>query len=142
MWAVGPSISLPIFEGGRNVANLSRAQATYVEAVAEYRQQVLVAFQEVEDGLSGLNLLARQAAAEQRAVSSAQRAYDLANSRYQEGSVSYLYVVDIQRTLLENQREAVQTLGQRFVTSVLLVQALGGGWQDSSIKDFYTASSN
>ncbi|MGA2052381.1 MAG: efflux transporter outer membrane subunit [Opitutales bacterium] len=142
LWAVGPSISYPIFDGGRNAANLSRAEAVYVETVAEYRQQVLVAFQEVEDGLSGLNLLALQAAAEQRAVSSAQRAYDLANSRYQEGSVSYLYVVDVQRTLLENQREAVQILGQRYVTSVLLVQALGGGWQDSTIKDFYTASTN
>jgi len=142
MWAVGPSISLPIFEGGRNKANYSRAEAAYVESVADYRQQVLVAFQEVEDSLSGLKTLSQQATAQEKAVSSAQRAYDIANSRYKEGSISFLDVVDVQRTLLQNQRQAVQTLGQRYVTSVLLVKALGGGWQDSSIKEFYPTAKN
>jgi multidrug efflux system outer membrane protein len=142
LWAVGPSISLPIFEGGRNTANYSRAEAAYVETVAEYRQHVLIAFQEVEDGLSGLRTLSQQAKAQERAVSSAQRAYDIANSRYKEGSISFLDVVDVQRTLLQNQREAIQTLGQRYVTSVLLVKALGGGWQDSSVKEFYPTSKN
>jgi multidrug efflux system outer membrane protein len=142
LWAIGPSISLPIFEGGRNTANYSHAEAAYVETVAEYRQQVLVAFQEVEDGLSGLRTLSQQAAAQERAVSSAQRAYDIANSRYKEGSISFLDVVDVQRTLLQNQREAIQTLGQRYVTSVLLVKALGGGWEDSPIKQFYPVTVN
>ncbi len=136
LWAIGPSISIPIFQGDKNVANYSRAESAYLETVAQYRQQVLVAFQEVEDGLSGLKTLSQQAAAQERAVSSAQRAYDIANSRYKEGSISFLDVVDVQRTLLQNQREAVQTLGQRYVTSVLLVKALGGGWQDSPIKQF------
>ena len=142
MWAVGPSISIPIFEGDRNSANYSRAEAAYVETVAKYRQQVLVAFQEVEDSLSGLRTLAQRAAAQDRAVTSAQRAYDIANSRYKEGSISFLDVVDVQRTLLQNQREAVQTLGQRFVTSVLLVKAMGGGWQDSPIQQFYPTTKN
>ncbi len=142
LWAVGPSISIPLFEGGRNDANYDRAEAAYVETVAQYRQHVLVALQEVEDSLSGLRTLAQRAAAQERAVASAQRAYDIANSRYKEGSISFLDVVDVQRTLLQNQREAVQTLGQRFVTSVLLVQALGGGWQDSPIQQFYPATKN
>jgi multidrug efflux system outer membrane protein len=142
LWAVGPSISLPLFEGGRNTANYNRAESAYVEAVAQYRQHVLVAFQEVQDGLSGLRTLAQQAEAQARSVASAQRAYDIANSRYKEGSISFLDVVDVQRTLLQNQREAVQTLGQRYVTSVLLVKALGGGWQDSPIPQFYTAKTN
>jgi multidrug efflux system outer membrane protein len=142
LWAVGPSISLPIFAGERNTANYSRAESAYLETVAQYRQQVLVAFQEVEDGLSGLSRLSQQGAAQDRAVASAQRAFDIANSRYKEGSISFLDVVDVQRTLLQNQREAVQTLGQRYVTSVLLVKALGGGWQDSTIKEFYPVSKN
>ena len=142
LWAVGPSISLPIFEGGRNTANYNRAEAAYLETVAQYRQHVLVAFQEVEDSLSGLSRLSQQAAAQERAVASAQRAYAIANSRYKEGSISFLDVVDVQRTLLQNQRDAVQTLGQRYVTSVLLVKALGGGWQDSPIQQFYSAKTN
>jgi len=142
MWAVGPSISIPLFEGDRNEANFSRAESAYVETVAQYRQRVLVAVQEVEDNLSGLRTLSQRAAAQERAVTSAQRAYDIANSRYKEGSISFLDVVDVQRTLLQNQREAVQTLGQRFVTSVLLVKALGGGWQDSPIQQFYPTTKN
>lgn len=142
LWAIGPSISIPLFQGDRNNANYNRSEFAYLETAALYRQQVLVAFQEVEDGLSGLKTLSQQAAAQERAVSSAQRAYDIANSRYKEGSISFLDVVDVQRTLLQNQREAVQTLGQRYVTSVLLVKALGGGWQDSSVKEFYPVSKN
>jgi multidrug efflux system outer membrane protein len=139
LWAIGPSISLPIFEGDRNTANYSRAESAYLETVADYRQRILVAFQEVEDGLSGVNLLAQQAAAQERAVNAAQRAYDIANARYKEGSISFLDVVDAQRTLLQNQRQAIQTLGQRYVTSVSLVKALGGGWQDSALKQFTAA---
>lgn len=142
MWAIGPSISLPLFQGDRNHANYNRAESVYLETVAQYRQQVLVAFQEVADGLSGLKQLSQRATAQELAVNAAQRAYNIANSRYKEGSVSFLDVVEVQRTLLQNQREAVQTLGQRFVTSVLLVKALGGGWQDSPVKQFYPVSAN
>jgi multidrug efflux system outer membrane protein len=133
VWSVGPSITLPIFEGGRNSANLSRSESAYVESVATYRQQVLVAFRDVEDGLLGLRVLSGQSEAVGRAVSSAQRAAKLSNIRYQDGLVDYLDVVDSERTLLQNQRQAVQILGQRMVTSVFLVKALGGGWKESEI---------
>lgn len=128
LWAIGPSFTLPIFEGGRNTANLSRAEAAYLETVANYRGQVLQAFREVEDGLSGLHYLVRQAEALDRAVASSQRAFDISNRRYTDGLVTYLDVVDSQRVALENRRAAVQNLAQRFVTHVLLIKALGGGW--------------
>ncbi|HLZ53453.1 MAG TPA: efflux transporter outer membrane subunit, partial [Verrucomicrobiae bacterium] len=93
-WSVGPSLSLPIFAGGRNRANYQRSQAAYREAVALYRQQVLVAFGDVEDSLAGIRHLADQAAAQQRAVANARRAANLADDRYRSGIVSYIEVVD------------------------------------------------
>lgn len=127
-WALGPALSLPIFDGGRNSANLARAKAAHEQAVANYRQQLLVAFGEVEDGLLGLRLLDEQAEAQQRAVAAAQKAAELSDKRYRAGRVSYLEVVDSQRTALQSERSAVQLLGQRLQTSVLLIKALGGGW--------------
>ena len=132
-WSLGPSISLPIFEGGRNVANLKRSRAAYEEAVAQYRERVLVAVQEVDNGLSGLRILAEQNLAQSRSVAAASRTAEISNKRYQAGLVNYLEVVDADRTKLQVQRGAVQILGQRLVTSVLLVKALGGGWEDSSL---------
>ena len=141
-WSLGPSISLPIFEGGRNAANLKRSKAAYEEAVARYRERVLVAFQEVEDGLSGLRILAAQHAAQARAVAAATRTAEVSNKRYQAGLVSYLEVVESDRTKLQTESEAVQILGQRFVTSVQLVKALGGGWADSRLRRGSTLSSS
>jgi len=89
-WSLGPSISLPIFEGGRNIANLRRSKGAYEEAVAQYRGRVLIAFQEVEDGLSGLRILADQAVAQARSVAAAGRTADISNKRYHAGLVSYL----------------------------------------------------
>jgi len=129
-WALGPAISLPIFEAGRNSANLERARAAYEEAVARYRQQVLVAFGEVEDGLMGLRVLSEQAGVQEQAVQAAQKAAELSDKRYRAGLVSYLEVVDSQRTALQSERGAVQILGQRLQTSVLLIKALGGGWNE------------
>jgi len=131
-WGLGPAISLPIFEGGRNRANLERSKAAYEEAVAAYRQQVLVAFAEVEDGLSGLAWLQQQDGALQQAVAAANQAWHLSEKRYRAGRVSYLEVVDTQRTALETERAAVQLKGARLATSVLLIKALGGGWQDGT----------
>jgi multidrug efflux system outer membrane protein len=127
-WSIGPSISLPIFQGGRNVANYDRAKAAYTESVANYRQRVLVAFQEVEDGLSGLRYLDGQAAAIARAVNSSRQAASLSTVRYKAGLVSYLEVVDAERTALLNELTAAQLANQRLTTSILLVKALGGGW--------------
>ncbi len=132
-WGIGPSISIPIFEGGALSANLKTVRAAYEETVALYRQQVLSAFADVEDGLSGLRILSVEAAAQDRVVAAARRADQISEVRYTSGLVNYLQIVDAERTLLDNQRIAVQLQGQRFVTTVLLVKALGGGWADSTL---------
>lgn len=128
IWTIGPSISLPIFEGGRIRADVQRAQSAYREAVEQYRAQILVAFREVEDGLAGLTLLKQQFETQMRAVEGAQKVSDLSRLRYKEGLASYLEVVVADRTLLENDITAYQLNGQRMVTTVQLIKALGGGW--------------
>jgi multidrug efflux system outer membrane protein len=127
-WSLGPNISLPLFEGGRIRAGLARAKAAYQEAVAQYRSQVLVAFHEVEDGLAGLRLLREQFEAQMRAVDAAKKVADLSRVRYKEGLSSYFEVVLADRTALENQILAYDLNGQRIVTTILLIKALGGGW--------------
>lgn len=132
-WSIGPSISLPIFAGGRNKANYRRSKAAYQEAIATYRQQVLVAFGDVENSLAGIYHLAKQSEAQNRAVASAQRAADLATERYRSGLVSYLDVVDADREALTAERARAQLAGQRLVASVQLIKALGGGWTEAMV---------
>ena len=132
MWSLGPNISLPLFEGGRIRAGVQRARASYQEAVAQYRSQVLVSFHEVEDSLIGLRLLGDQFEAQERAVDGARKAADLSRLRYKEGLASYIEVVIADRTMLENQITAYQLNGQRMVTTVLLIKALGGGWKPNN----------
>ncbi len=132
-WSLGPSLSLPIFAGGRNRASYHRSQAARDEAIAHYRQQVLVAFGEVEDSLSGIYYLATQAEAQQRAVSNARRATSLATERYRSGIVSYLEVVDASREALQSERANAELTGQRLIASVQLIKALGGGWENQSL---------
>lgn len=128
LWSIGPSVYLPIFQGGRNRANLARSRAAFEEAVAVYRQRVLVAFREVQDAISATRYLNEQAVAQERALVSAQRAVTLAQRRYDAGFVSYLEVIDTQRTSLANERASVQLAAQRLNASVALIKALGGGW--------------
>lgn len=128
VWSIGPSISLPIFAGGRIRANYKRSQAAFEESVARYRQQVLAAFGDVEDSLAGIRHLADQSAAQQRAVANARRAADLAGERYRSGIVSYLEVVDANREALQAERGSAQLSGQRLNAAVQLIKALGGGW--------------
>jgi multidrug efflux system outer membrane protein len=128
-WSIGPSLSLPIFAGGRNRANYKRSQAAYQEALAKYRQQVLVAFGDVEDSLSGIRHLIDQADAQARAVSNARRAADLATERYRSGIVGYIEVIDASRDALTADRANAQLTGQRLIAAVQLVKALGGGWE-------------
>src|SRR5262249_25493454 len=125
----------PIFQGGRNRANLAAAMATYDSTVANYRESVLTAFQQVEDGLSGLNALSQASASQNAAVEDAQRALQLAGNRYSGGLTTYLDVITAQSALLSNQRTAAQILGQQMVTSVYLVKAIGGGWDVSEIQN-------
>jgi multidrug efflux system outer membrane protein len=129
-WLIGAVMSLPIVDGGRNRANITRAEAALDESVATYRKQVLVAFAEVEDNLAGLRSLAGQAQATDDAVASATRASYLAERRYREGQTGYLEWIDAQRELLTVQRQAVQLRGDRATTTVALVRALGGGWDE------------
>jgi multidrug efflux system outer membrane protein len=128
IWSFGPSVYLPLFQGGRNRANLERSRAAYDESIASYRQQVLVAFREVQEALTATRLLADQSEAQDRAVAQSRRAAQLAKTRYDAGYVSYLDVVDAQRTELINERAAAQLAADRLNASVALIKALGGGW--------------
>lgn len=127
-WSIGPSVSLPIFAGGRNRANLERSEAEYEEAVARYRQKILVAFGEVESSLSGIRFLAEEAEAQERAVTDARHAARLADERYREGIVSHLEAIDADREALQAERAKTQLAGQRLIASAQLVKSLGGGW--------------
>lgn len=132
----GPSISVPVFQGGRNTANLKAAGARYEQNVATYRGAVLNAFREVEDSLSDLSTLAAQAEAVNRALVSAHDTAALANERYQKGLSSYLEVVDAQRAALQAERQDTQLCGQRAISTILLAKALGGGWERETTKKF------
>jgi multidrug efflux system outer membrane protein len=130
IWQIGPSVSLPIFEGGRNTANLHAAVAQYNQQVARYRSQVLGAFQDVENALSDLRHLAEQAEAQGDAVEAAQRTLQLSSDQYRNGAVTFLDVADSERTLFNNQRTEAQLAGERMQATVQLIKALGGGWNN------------
>lgn len=131
---VGTALTLPIFDGGRREAGVHRARAAYEEDVANYRQTVLNAFREVEDNLAGLRILADQTKAQDEAVQASTRAAGLSHVQYREGSVSYFNVIDADRTVLQQQRAAVQLDGERARSAVNLIRALGGGWHGAPKK--------
>jgi multidrug efflux system outer membrane protein len=132
-WSLGADALQPIVEGGRNRANLAAARAAYDQSVANYRQSVLTAFQEVEDGISNLSTLSQALATQGAAVDDARLALTIANNRYIGGVTSYLDVINAQTTLLTSERLQTQLLGQQMVSSVFLVKALGGGWDASQV---------
>jgi len=134
-WSLGADALEPILQGGRNRANLAAARAAYDQAVANYRQSVLTAFQEVEDGISNLSTLSQALTTQSAAVDDARKALDIANNRYVGGVTTYLDVITAQTTLLNSERLETQLLGQQMVSSVYLVKALGGSWDASQIKD-------
>ena len=134
-WSLGADALQPIVEGGRNRANLAAARSAYDQAVANYRQSVLTAFQEVEDGISNLSTLAQALKTQAAAVEDARRALEIANNRYVGGVTTYLDVITAQTTLLTSERLETQLLGQQMVSAVYLVKALGGGWDASQIKN-------
>jgi multidrug efflux system outer membrane protein len=121
-------LTAPVFDAGRNFSNLALSKAEFQEAVANYRQSVLVAFREVEDQLSGLRYLRGEAEAQAEAVRAARKAFSIAKTRYENGYISYLDFIDAQRSLLAAQRAEVQVLGGRYVATVQLIRALGGSW--------------
>lgn len=134
-WGVGALLSLPIFDGGRREAGVQNAQARLDEAVAGYRGQVLGAFRDVEDQLSSLRLLHAQAQAQARAVESARRATTLSDTRYRNGLVSQLELLDARRSELFNRRQALQVRALQYQATVGLVRALGGGWDGTGKAD-------
>ncbi|HLY09654.1 MAG TPA: efflux transporter outer membrane subunit, partial [Planctomycetota bacterium] len=129
LWSLGGAASQPIFQGGAIDATADIARAQYEQSLAAYRQTVLVAFQEVEDALSSLEVLARQSEAQDQAVKAAQEALTLARRRYEEGLSSLLDLLDAQRSLIVSQRVASLLYRDRLLASVLLLRSLGGGWR-------------
>ena len=134
-WSIGADALEPLLQGGRNRANLAAARAAYDQAVANYRQTVLTAFQQVEDGISNLSTLSQALVTQGAAVEDARRALTIANNRYVGGVTNYLDVITAQTTLLSNQRLQTQLLGQQMVSSVYLVKALGGSWDATEINN-------
>jgi multidrug efflux system outer membrane protein len=126
--SLGASALMPVFTGGRVQAGVDQAWAVYRQSLAQYQKTVLTAYQEVEDQLAALRILAGEAQSTADAVTSAQQAETIALNRYRSGLVSYLDVVYGQTALLENQRAATQIGGERMVATVVLIKALGGGW--------------
>ena len=132
-WSIGPAAILTVFDGGRRRAINEQAKAFYAETTAAYQETVLVAFQEVEDNLAALRILDEEAAIQARAVAAAERSLTLATNRYTGGVASYLEVTSAQSAALTNERTAVSLRTRRMVASVLLVKALGGGWDRSQL---------
>jgi len=128
LWAVGASITQTIFDGGRRRATSDAARAAYDATVAGYRQTTLTAFQQVEDNLAALRILEQEAQQQRRAVESAQLSLQLFTNRYRGGVDNYLQVITAQTVTLSNQRNEIDILRRRMDASVLLVKALGGGW--------------
>jgi len=133
LWSVGPSAVMPIFDAGRRRANLDQAIAAYDETVANYRQTVLTGFQQVEDNLAALRILEKEADTQQLAVIASEKSLQLSLTRYRGGITSYLEVTTAQSAALGDEVTAVNILGRRMTSAVLLIQALGGGWDSSSL---------
>jgi len=122
-----------IFDGGRRRALTDQARAGYDFQVASYRETVLTGFQQVEDNLAAVRILENEAKVQDEAVLAAQRSLDLSNTRYSGGVTSYLEVTIAQSAALQDEVTAVNILGRRMANTVLLIQALGGGWDRSNL---------
>jgi NodT family efflux transporter outer membrane factor (OMF) lipoprotein len=132
-WSIGPQLAQTVFDGGRRRSATDQAIANYEETVAVYRQDVLTAFQDVEDNLAALRVLADEDVQAQQAVASADRSLTLANVRYTGGITTYLEVITAQTAALANERTLVDLRTRRLTSSVLLIKALGGGWSTANL---------
>ena len=133
LWAVGANVGESIFTGGARRAQVQFSEAGYTANVASYRDTILNAFREVQDDITGLQVLDEARMSQNAAVASSRRQLDIATSRYVGGLVSYLDVVSAQENVLNSEQQAAIIEGQRLVTTVLLVKALGGGWDAASL---------
>ena len=132
-WSLGPALAQSLFDGGLRRAQTEQAIAAYDANVAAYRQTVLTGFKEVEDNLAALRILEEEAAIQEEAVQNARQSVALTTNQYKAGIVSYLNVVIVQAAALANERAAVDVLNRRLAASVLLIKALGGGWDASAL---------
>jgi NodT family efflux transporter outer membrane factor (OMF) lipoprotein len=130
-WSVGPVVAQTLFDAGKTHGLVQEARAEYDAAVATYRETVLIAFQQVEDNLSGLRILQEEAGAEEDTVKAAKQSQQIAMNDYQAGTEDYLYVITAQATALADEVNAVNLKTREMTTSVLLIEALGGGWDTS-----------
>lgn len=134
-WSLTPGADLPIFQGGQLVAARARAKARYQELVANYRTAVLTAFRDVEDSLSDLQLLSEKATSLTATIESAREYSRLTQLQYNQGLTTYLQVIDANQTLLNNELSAAQAHLDRLNATVLLIKALGGGWDGSAVSE-------
>lgn len=128
VWSLGPDLALALLDGGQRKAFTDQARASYDASVAAYRQSVLDAMQEVEDQIAALRILEQQARVQDDAIKAARLSVDLTTNQYKAGTVSFLNVVSVQTTWLNNERTALSLMGRRLTASAQLVRALGGGW--------------
>ena len=137
-WSIGPALVATIFDGGKRRAGVEQAEASYDAAVAVYRLDVLTSFQDVEDSLATLRILAEEAAQQAAAVAAAERALTIARNRYLAGTTTYLEVVTAQIIALSNERTAVEIQTRRMTAAVNLIKALGGGWRATDLPNVAT----
>jgi NodT family efflux transporter outer membrane factor (OMF) lipoprotein len=135
LWSAGGSALVTIFDVGRRRAGVDEAKASYESTVATYRETVLTAFQQVEDNLAALRILEQEAHVQDSAVHDAEQSLELSITRYKGGVTTYLEVITAQNAALSDQVTAVNILGRRMASAVLLIQALGGGWDRSALPE-------
>ena len=133
LWAVGPTMSQTLFDGGRRRSTSDATLAAYDAAVAGYRETILTAFQQVEDNLAAMRILEQESQQQQQAVADAQQSLELFTNRYTGGVDTHLQVITAQTAALSNERNDVDILRRRMDASVLLIKALGGGWNASTL---------
>jgi NodT family efflux transporter outer membrane factor (OMF) lipoprotein len=136
LWSIGPTLSQTIFDAGRRASVSEQANASYDETVANYRQTTLTAFQQVEDNLIALRVLQQEAESQHQATLAAQSAEQIFNNRYVGGLDTYLQVVTAQTTALTNERNDIDIMRRQMDASVLLIKALGGGWNVTDLPKF------
>ncbi len=129
VWSFGPSINIPIFNGGRLNAKLKAQKAQYQKTIAEYRSRVLTAFSEVENALADIRLRKEQSEAQQKLLDAAQQAANISIDRYKEGLVSFLEVIDTERSRLQAERDAIKIQSEELIAVSQLVKAIGGNWE-------------
>jgi multidrug efflux system outer membrane protein len=134
IWSIGPSISLPVFDGGQNLSNLQIARAQYNQAVASYRGTVLNSVKDVEDALADLRFLATETAALRQSVLSSRQATNLEQQRFRVGQTNYTDVIVADETRLSTERNDAQVRGQQLYATVRLIKALGGGWDARALE--------